>query len=540
MYSQFIQGIKNRDQKLITQICEKCPKLVDVHCIFDIELESKFKSSFVIPNAPDFTSLQSAAELLEVYAMSLMRNFNFTLFDSKSFQYDSMPSNAKSYINYILGTLNVNWIQNNLNAPPLRGNRTITTDTLYRGNTQGDLIGPYISQFLYYETAIGNFKLEQKYQCLDIDENINIIDISNTPFYFGQTEAYFREIWNGTLKSSSLPTIPKYITCLLDMAMYINRDQIWEAIFIAVTLLLTRNVAIGFHTSSRSTSGKFINLGVNDLYYLMMKATKLAMNSAWVWKWSQLRPRPEEMAYQVHLTKTYTATQMNGSSVQFPQDLLNHPILTEISNDNHGRFLMPLGYSQGSPFHPAYPAGHAVIAGAMATIAKAWFNCDWEIPAVVPNINGDNLILYKTKDNSLEDSNGVVYLKIGDELDKLATNCSNSRCMAGIHYRSDADAGLLLGEQVAIEVLKDEVQKYSDNIAFVLRKRNGEEVTIANHKNKLEPKPYPSTYNSNGRKAIYSTTVGKIALPNGNAPNPTQNNASIFSNSSELFNQTLF
>jgi hypothetical protein len=235
--------------------------------------------------------------------------------------------------------------------------------------------------------------------------------------------------------------------------------------------------------------------------------------------------------------------------INFPSELLNNPILNEIASKNNGKYLMPLGYSQGSPFHPSYPGGHATIAGAMVTIMKAWFNCDWLIPAVVPDLTGDNLVMYKLKNDN---SNSIQYLRIEDELDKIVTNCSHSRNMAGIHYQSDSEVGILIGEQAAISVLQDEVNKYSDNIAFRFRRRSGEVVTIANHKNPLNSPDYPSTledggntinysnYVAQGQKKIYSTQVKVLKLPNGQSPNPTANALSVFSNNSIIPNEILF
>ena len=542
LYSKFIEAMRTRNQTLLNQVYASSSKLVDAHCIFDVELEGKYKSSFVIPPAPSITSLTTTAEILEVYVMALLRNYNFHILDPECIFYDDIPMEAKTYLDTLIGYLNLPGIKGLLPYQHFDSNHNITKDTLFRGIARGDVIGPYVSQFFYYETAIGNLKLEQKYQCLDLSENI-VPDISNSRYYFGKTEQYFNEIWNGGLKSFSIQTKTKYMTTILDLAMYINRDQIWEAIFVTASLFLSRGIPIGFHTKSRSpVFSRFINLGPVDLYNLMIRATKLAMNATWVWKWSQLRPRPEEMAYQIHLAKAH-----NDSTINFPEELLNNPILQEIATKNNGKYLMPLGYSQGSPFHPSYPGGHATIAGAMATIMKAWFNCDCLIPAVVPDMTGNNLVMYKLKNN-----NDIQYLRIEDELEKLVTNCSHSRNMAGIHYRSDTEVGISIGEQAAISVLEDEVNKYSDEIAFRFRKRSGEVVTIANHKNPLNSPDYPSTlvdeantinysnYVEEGQTPIYSTEVIAMKLPNGKSPNPTANDLSVFSNSSIDFSEILF
>jgi hypothetical protein len=97
---------------------------------------------------------------------------------------------------------------------------------------------------------------------------------------------------------------------------------------------------------------------------------------------------------------------------------------------------------------------------------------------------------------------------LDDEFDKMASNCSYTRCMAGVHYRSDADAGLQLGENVAIAVLQQEVFKYEDDVCFRFRKRDGTIIDISNNKN---PVPgitgtyYFQTLGVTGQNIYFST-----------------------------------
>jgi hypothetical protein len=46
-------------------------------------------------------------------------------------------------------------------------------------------------------------------------------------------------------------------------------------------------------------------------------------------------------------------------------------------------------------------------------------------------------------------------LRVGGELNKLAANIALGRDHAGVHWRTDGIESLLLGEQVAISVLRD-------------------------------------------------------------------------------------
>jgi hypothetical protein len=70
-------------------------------------------------------------------------------------------------------------------------------------------------------------------------------------------------------------------------------------------------------------------------------------------------------------------------------------------------------------------------------------------------------------------------LTVGGELDKLASNVAFGRNFAGIHWRSDAAAGLRLGEAVAISILK-EMKLTGNEIfdGFDLRTFDGKRVTV--------------------------------------------------------------
>lgn len=71
------------------------------------------------------------------------------------------------------------------------------------------------------------------------------------------------------------------------------------------------------------------------------------------------------------------------------------------------------------PQHPSYPAGHSSVAGAAAKVLKHFFPHE------------------------------------GDRFNALADNSGLSRLKAGIHYRSDHEAGLKLGRKVAARLLRE-------------------------------------------------------------------------------------
>jgi hypothetical protein len=77
-------------------------------------------------------------------------------------------------------------------------------------------------------------------------------------------------------------------------------------------------------------------------------------------------------------------------------------------------------------------------------------------------------------------------LPVGGELNKLASNIAFGRGMGGVHWRSDNLAGLLLGEQIAIGLLKEQSLGFPEGIdgprpSFQFTKFDGKtSVTIRN------------------------------------------------------------
>ena len=72
-------------------------------------------------------------------------------------------------------------------------------------------------------------------------------------------------------------------------------------------------------------------------------------------------------------------------------------------------------------------------------------------------------------------------LTVNGELAKLGHNVSFGHGIhAGIHYRSDTDQSLLLGEAVALSVLGNKASCYNEKFSVTLTKFDGTTVTISN------------------------------------------------------------
>jgi membrane-associated phospholipid phosphatase len=172
---------------------------------------------------------------------------------------------------------------------------------------------------------------------------------------------------------------------------------------------------------------------------MVVRVANAALKASWCHKWLvHRRLRPEAFAGRVHNHLRKVA--------RYPlhSELFQSSALETVLRAS-GSYLLSQADPEGSPAHPSYPAGHAVIAGACVTVLKAFFTESFSIPnPVVASPDGLSLKPYKGSN-----------LTVGGELNKLAANISLGRNTAGLHWRSDGIEGLKLGEAVAIGILRD-------------------------------------------------------------------------------------
>jgi hypothetical protein len=77
---------------------------------------------------------------------------------------------------------------------------------------------------------------------------------------------------------------------------------------------------------------------------------------------------------------------------------------------------------------------------------------------------------------------GASKMTVNGELHKLAHNISFGHGVhAGIHWRSDTDYSMLLGEAVALSFLRDQAFSYKEKLAITLTKMDGTPTTIQNY-----------------------------------------------------------
>jgi membrane-associated phospholipid phosphatase len=392
-----------------------------------------------MPAVHAFDSARQAAEAGEVYWMALTREVRFDRWDN-----DPLILAAAEDISSF----------SDFTGPKVGGQ--VTPGTLFRGQTPGDLAGPYVSQFLYLDVPYGNRTLPQK---------------ANHPVRgddYMTDYASWLAVQRGQLPSSAnnlRPGPARYILRPRDLGEYVHRDFSYQAYLNATLICLSYGGgALDPNPySAAAREGGFVTFGPAGLLDWVARSAVVSLRVAWFHKWLVHRKlRPEAFGGRLHNHLTGAAT------YPIHPEILNSPAMDRVFY-RHGTYLLPQAFPEGSPTHPSYPAGHATIAGACVTVLKAFFDEDFAIPEpVVPRSSGLQLKPY-TGDP----------LTLGGELNKLASNIALARNYAGVHWRADGDDGLVAGENVALTMLQDHLRTVvEDGAAFVLTRFDGTRVMV--------------------------------------------------------------
>jgi hypothetical protein len=399
-----------------------------------------------MPPSHTFRSAELAGEVGEVYWQALTRDVPFSEYDS-----DPLVAHAVADLNGFSAT------------PGPRIGGQLTPGTIFRGESPGDLVGPYISQFLWQDFSFGPVDVVQRYESglAGIDFMTDAISWLNV-----QRGGAPLEMLNFARKK-------RYINNNRALAEYVHRDVLYQAYLHAALILLGYGAdAIdpgNPYNDEIINQGAFTSLGGPFAIDLLSTAGNMALSGAWFQKWRVHRLlRPEAYAGRVHFHMT------GQRSYELHPDILDSDAVAQVNilNNANGNdtYFLPMAYAEGSPTHPSYPAGHATVAGSCVTVLKAYFNENFVIPnPVVSDADGKMLLSYTDSD-----------LTVGGELNKLANNVAIGRDAAGVHYRQDGVQGLLVGEQQAIALLQDKTRTLNEaNFdGFTLTKFDGTRINI--------------------------------------------------------------
>ena len=414
---------------------------------------------------PSFTSPEIAAEIAENYWMALSRDINFSDYEDNAIT-QAAVSDLNRFTQFY-GPRDIPYEyyldQEELatfvlrDKPPLnRQSHPVTTRLLFRGLTRGDVSGPYISQFLWRDIQYGSESISRKIRTAMAGDDY----LTTFPeWLFAQRSMGYKPVANRH------DPVRRYIRNGRDLAEWVHTDAVVQAYSNAALIMMELGIPEDDgnpYQEFRNQIG-FATFGVPHLMNLLTTVAASALRAVWYQKWYvHRRTRPEEFAARIHNHLTKRA--------QYPihREILDAVAPREVHR-KYGSYLLPMAYPEGSPTHPSYGSGHAVVAGACVTVLKAWYNESWKIPnpvTVAPD--GLSLLPYREGD-----------LTVGGELNKLASNIALGRNFAGVHWRSDATNSLQLGEDVAIQIMADMRSCFNEVFTgFGLTRFDGQKVTI--------------------------------------------------------------
>lgn len=430
------------------------------------DLEGLDSHATVIPAAPTTRSAQTAAEQVEHYWASLLADVPFT-----SYGTNALVGQAVADMN------NLSYLQSPANN---QFPYPVTRQNLFRGRiatNDGNVQGPYISQFMVQPTSFGAQPLSQQYQ--------TFLPVGGGGSNYMTTPGEYQLVQNGGDSGRPIAFDPtfRYLRNGRDLAAYTHVDVLYQGYFTAFLIMAGLGAAPnpGSPYIGSLTQKAFATLGGPDAAGTLAEMATRALKAAWYHKWiKDLRMRPEEYGALVHARKT-NASPMPQAAAELHPNVLNSVGLAQTFAAN-GSYLLPQAFPEGSPTHPCYPTGHGTVGGACVTVLKFFFDGAQKIrpllqaagrDVVQPNTSGLALNTYTGADRNSLDING--------ELNKLCFNISFGHGIhAGIHFRSSTYWSILLGEQVAISVLRDRAKSYNEPFSIDITKFDGTTANITN------------------------------------------------------------
>jgi hypothetical protein len=431
-------------------------RLVNPASSYAFEMESKDSHQYRIRAAPAFSSAEEAGEMAELYWMALLRDVNFNNYAANPIAIAA--ANDLSQFSDFRG--------------PKQGG-AVTPQTLFRDNFPGCTVGPYISQFLLQGASYGAQTIDMRIRTAQANVD------------FGTTFNSWLDLQRGCQPTQALPLDGlRFCRNGRDIGQYVHIDALYQAYQVATLTML----GLGLKWDERNPYGQtpepgsglplppntpgakaqvgFGTFGGPDILATVCEVSTRALRAVWYQKWLvHRRLRPEAFAGRVEVVRLGRRTL---ADYPIHHDLFDSSVLNSISN-KYGSHLLPLAFPEGSPIHPSYGAGHATVAGACTTVLKAFFDENDTVP---------NPVVASGTGTSLQPFVGPP-LTVGGELNKLASNIATGRNIAGVHWRSDGVESILLGEEIAISMLRNMESTFKEPFqGFRLTKFDGTTITI--------------------------------------------------------------
>lgn len=188
-------------------------RLTNPQSALAFDLEGTDSHQLAIPPAPSFDSDEEAAEMIELYRQALARDVHFSDYGK-----EPITQAAIKELNGLGAAF----------TGPKEGGK-VTAKTLFRGLTPGDLVGPYLSQFMLLPIPYGARMIDNKVLTVqpDIDYMTN--------------EADWLNVQKGCMPSQTDQIEQRrFIRNGRDIGQYVHVDVLYQAYFEAMLILLTK------------------------------------------------------------------------------------------------------------------------------------------------------------------------------------------------------------------------------------------------------------------------------------------------------------
>lgn len=252
-------------------------KLSNPQSGFAYHMEGGDSHTFDIPPAPSINSEEIRADAAELYWRAVCRDIPFS-------EYASSPV--------------IEQATKDLGA---------SAQTVFRGSTKGNVVGPYISQFLLKPIPYGAGRIEQRYS----------VPLAGSDFMtsFGE----WSQIQTGFLPwlAAEYQAVPRFIINGRDLAEYVHYDFAYQA-YLGAALILVNANAKSILNCNQFKSGNnpyrfstieegFTTFGPPEAADWLGRVSTSALKAAYYQKWMiHRRVRPEALGGLIHQTLSGT------------------------------------------------------------------------------------------------------------------------------------------------------------------------------------------------------------------------------------------
>src|SRR5713101_507848 len=271
-----------------------------------LDLEGRDSHATVIPPAPSVASAQTAAEQVEHYWAALLADVPFTDYPTNSLVAQAVKD--MNGLSFLKSSAN-----NQFPFP-------VTPQNLFRGEVfvgDGNVQGPYISQFLVQPTSFGAQPLSQQYQ--------TFLPVGGGGSDFMTTPSEYQLVQNGgdSGRPRAFDSTFRFVRDGRDLAAYTHVDVLYQGYFVAFLVLAGMGAPLnpGNPYIGSNTQDGFGTFGGPDFAATIGEVATRALKASWYQKWFvHRRARPEVPGAIAQLIKT---GQGANTDCTLSNDLLN-------------------------------------------------------------------------------------------------------------------------------------------------------------------------------------------------------------------------